>query len=284
MRLRSVGIILVAAVGLAQTTRRDLPEFEVASVKPAAPQDAGPGPPVPAGIAELRAFRGGPGSPDPGRIDYSGVTLKMLLARAYDLRAEQIYGPGWIDKERYTVAAKLPPGTDAEQLRLMLQGLLADRFRVRLHRESKEMTVYRLTVAKNGPKLNPAEKEPEYKDEAERNAAMQAGGKEALAEMTRKYATAGITRWFGLKSATIQKFAETLSNKLDHPVKDMTQLEGSYSFYLEWAERAPSVGLDEPSGPSIFSAIQEQLGLRLEAGKEPVELLVIDGAERPSEN
>jgi uncharacterized protein (TIGR03435 family) len=71
---------------------------------------------------ETMRFRGGPGSNDPGRIDYVGVTLKMLLKRAYDVAADQISGPGWIDSERYDIAAKLPPGTDREQLRSMLRG------------------------------------------------------------------------------------------------------------------------------------------------------------------
>ena len=203
----------------------DTPEFEVASVKPADIRDRGPLPFLPAPVAELMGFDGGPGTHDPGRIDYHGVSLKMLLARAYKLKSDQISGPGWLGSERYTIEAKLPPGTDADQLRLMLQKLLAERFRISLHREMKETPVYRLKVAKNGPLLKPPEDLPHYESEDERREAMRKGAIENMARMTAAVEAStrsGIrtnSRWFGLVRATTERFAEVLSGNLDRPVK-----------------------------------------------------------------
>jgi len=274
-------VVTAAGQGTAET-----PEFEVASVKPADVRDRGPLSPLPGLVAEIAGFDGGPGTYDPGRINYHGVSLKMLLARAYNAKPAQIVGPDWLGLERYTIEAKLPPGTDADQLRLMLQKLLAERFRISLHREMKETPVYRLKVARNGPRLKAPENLPHYDSEDERREATRNG---AIENMTKMRAAvdastrSGIrtnNRRFGLARATTERFAEVLSGNLDLPVKDMTQLEGEYSFQLEWT---PDIDLrdDEPSSRvSIFTAIQEQLGLKLEAGNEAIELLVIDKAEK----
>jgi|SRR5579872_2017675 len=278
--IAGVSWIAVSVLVASGQTTTEATEFEVASVKRVVLEDGDPLLRMPAFMAQMMGFQGGPGSKDPGRIDYSKVTLKMLLARAYNLRPEQISGPGWLDTERYTVAAKLPPGTDPERLRTMLQKLLTERFQIRLHRDMKEMPVYRLTVAKGGPKLTPAQETPKYENDAEMRAAMQAKARANMAAMSRDHT--GPTRSFGLANATMAKFAEMLSNNLDHPVKDMTQVEGTYSFNLRWSPDDGRVrdANDEPSGPSIFAAIQEQLGLKLEAGKESIELLVVDSAEK----
>jgi uncharacterized protein (TIGR03435 family) len=160
----------------------------------------------------------------------------------------------------------------------MLQKLLTDRFQIRLHRESKELPVYRLTVAKNGPKLEPPEELPEYKDDAERMAATKAKVSAALAAMMRNRGS-GPRRSFHLARATSAKFAEVLSSHLDCLVRDVTQLEGLYAFTLNWVpDNALGRPDDTPSGPSLFAAVQEQLGLKLEPGREQIELLVIDDA------
>lgn len=262
----------------------DKPEFEAASLKPAVTQSRGPLSSLPGFIADMMGFEGGPGSHDPGRIRYHDVTLKALLARAYNLKPDQISGPSWLGTERYVIEATLPPGTNADQLRLMLQNLLTERFRITLHQEVKEIQVYRLKVAKNGPKLKPAEELPHYQDEDERREATTKRVQENLAKMRaarEANARSGIrtpSRSFSLARATTARFAEFLSSHLDRPVKDMTQLEGEYSFHLEYT---PDAGLrDDPSGVSIFIAIQEQLGLKLEAGNENLELLIIDKVEK----
>jgi len=257
------------------------PEFDAASVKPAVANDRGP---FPGPLAEMMGFEGGPGTQDPGRINYHGVSLKMLLARAYKVNPGQISGPGWLGSERYTIKAVLPPGSTADQLQLMLQRLLTERFQISLHRQAEETPVYRLKVAKNGSRLKPAEALPHYENDEEGQEAMRKTAQENLARMKAAMeagALSGVkppSRSFGLARATTEKFAEVLSSNLDRPCKDMTQLEGEYSFHLAWT---PDNGMrDEPSGLSIFIAIQEQLGLKLEAGNEAMELLLIDKAEK----
>jgi uncharacterized protein (TIGR03435 family) len=131
----------------------------------------------------MMGFEGGPGSADPGRIRYRGVSLKILLARAYDLRPDQISGPGWLGSERYSIEATLPARTDAERLRLMLQKLLTERFQISLHRETKETLVYRLKIARGGPKLKPPEEVPHYRDEDERREALQKRAEANLAKV-----------------------------------------------------------------------------------------------------
>ncbi len=267
----------------------DTSGFEVASVKPAAKQDRDALASLPGAVAEMMGFEGGPGTQDPGRINYHGVSLKALLARAYQVKPDQISGPGWLGSERYTIVAILPPGTNPDRLRLMLQKLLTERFQIALHREVKETPVYRLKIARNGPKLQPPEELPHYENEDAKREALQQRAQEGLAkrmatmEANSRMGLKTPSRSFGLARATMEKFAEALSGNLDRPVKDMTQLEGEYHFQLEWT---PDNGMrDEASEFSIFTAIQEQLGLKLEAGNEAIELLVIDKAEKvPTSN
>ena len=271
--IAAAGWIALSILAASAQMPGDAPEFEVASVKPAADPPFGGRFPISGPVAEMMGFNGGPGSKDPGRLTCTGVSLKMLLVRAYKIRPYQLVGPGWLDTARFDVAAKIPPDTKDEQFRLMLQKLLTERFRIALHRETKELPQYRLTVAKGGPKLPPPEAIPEYKDNAERMAAMARGG------------AMGSHRSTHLSSATVAKFAEALSTYLDRPVRDMTGLDGLYAFTLSWVPDDAQPAADGSSGPSIAVAVQEQLGLKLEAVKGPVELLVIDKAEKsPIEN
>ena len=142
-----VGTVLAACLCSllhAQSAVNDL-KFEVASVKPAAPPAGGvirPGP------------QGGPGSADPARLTYSFSTLRDLLVDAYSVKRSQISGaPNWLDSVRFDIVAKVPEGATKEQAKVMLQNLLAERFKLTLHRETKELPVYALVVAKNGPRL-----------------------------------------------------------------------------------------------------------------------------------
>ena len=227
-------------------------------------------------------FRGGPGTSSPTRINYNGVTLRMLLKRAYNLGSSQIFGPNWLDTERYDIAALLPEGSDAESLRLMLQDLLAERFEMTLHREQRPLPVYLLTVAKNGSKFSPEKKAPEYKDAAESLAALSAFTK------ARAAASAGSNsprRSFLTDSASTSRLAEMLADYMDLPVQDRTQVEGLYSFELSWVPDDALLSNGALSGPSIFTALEEQLGLRLQKGNAPVDVLVIDKAEKlPTSN
>ena len=139
--------LLTAGAAFGQTPAAP-PAFEVASVKPAPP---------PADPDELRVQIGG----DPGMIDYENVSLKMMIARAYEMKEFQISGPDWLETARFDILAKVPPNAPKGQTPLMLQNLLAERFKLKVHREQKVMPVYAMVVAKGGLKVKPLEGEPE---------------------------------------------------------------------------------------------------------------------------
>ncbi len=141
--LAAASLTVLASVGaLGQNASR--PTFEVSSVKPSGSTPQGP---------RINAILGGPGTNDPGRIRGSGVTLQRLLREAYGVDFDQIQGPAWMADERYEVTANVPPGATKEQLKLMLQGLLEERFKLALHIVKKDFAVYELTPAKSGLKL-----------------------------------------------------------------------------------------------------------------------------------
>ncbi len=271
--MRTVVFALAISSAFAQRA-----EFEVASVKPAVTAPMGGRIPIAGPLAEMLGFEGGPGSKTPGRIHYTSVSLKALLARAYDLRPYQISGPSWMETEYYDLDAKYPAETNMEEFRSMLQNLLADRFHLAVHRETKDMARYRLIVAKGGPKLSPPEKLPEYKDEEERRAAMQKQQKANMEALLRR-PSRGPFRSFTQKNATTARLAQNLAGYVDRPVTDDTGLEGSYSFSLEWCPDEALAG-GENTLPTIFVALQEQLGLKLEPEKGPVQFLVIDRADK----
>ncbi len=272
-----IALSLLPASGQVQVAA---PEFDVASVKPADPPDPDPLAFIPASVAAKMGFEGGPGTNDPGRIRYLGLSLQTLLARAWNMNPDQISGPPWLGSERYTIEAILPQGTDAEQLRLMLQTLLIERFRISLHREVRQTRVYRLKVAKNGPRLMPPGTEPLYQNDDERKEALRSQAMDSLEKMKAdlKAGRPLNNRGWGLPRATMKRFTEMLSGNLDRPVLDMTRLEGEYRFRLEWSTEAALQ--NDSAGVSIFTAVQDQLGLNLEAGNEPIEFLVIDKAEK----
>jgi len=182
--------------------------------------------------------------------------IKHLTAFAYSVRDVQVSGgPRWADTELFDIEAKATgPATTAE-LRLMVRSLLEDRFKLKMHRESKEEAVFDLVVGKKGPKLTPVDK---------------AGLGIGL----------GKTQLNG-RGANMSGLASVLSSRVGHQVIDRTDLAGFYNFTLTWT---PDDAAATESGPSIFTALQEQLGLKLEPAKGTVEMLVIDGVERPSGN
>jgi len=143
-------VVFASCVSWAQTAETS-PSFEVASVKPAAPI---------AGNGIRVMLRGGPGTPDPGQITYTNVTVKNVLTNAYGVKSFQISGPGWLDSERYDIVAKLPRGATKAEFMVMLQNLLAERFKLTLHREKKDLPMYALVVGKNGPKMKESVDDP----------------------------------------------------------------------------------------------------------------------------
>jgi bla regulator protein BlaR1 len=238
-------------------TRPEGLTFEVASIRPSDPGSQG-----------LRFDQ----TPDNG-IRATGVTLKFLVQTAYGVEDFQISGgPGWLRSERFDVYARSenPDKTDLdersggaveqlrdERFRERIRALLAARFQLTLRQELREGAVYILEQTKNGNKLSPPKGE-----------------------------AAGIGRNRGLinaENASVAMLAKSLSTALLRPVLDHSGLSGKYAFRLQWAEPG-APGEPEDSGVSLFTAIQEQLGLRLQPGKGPIELIFIERAEKPSPN
>jgi uncharacterized protein (TIGR03435 family) len=222
------------------------PQFEVASVKPS--------------IADPSSSGMNTGN---GRLTAINVTLKRCIMGAYGVGPNQIYGgPDWLDSDRFEIAAKAEQPVGDRILMTMLQTLLAERFKLALHREAKPIEAYVLEVTKNGAKL----------EKGDGGGAKTSNGRGDIVAT----------------NATMDRFAEILSRQMDLPVVNHTGLEGVFSLRLQWTiESARSAKLLDGAvieGPSIFTAIQEQLGLRLRAQKVPVEVLRIDHAEKPADN
>jgi len=207
----------------------------------------------------------------------------MLLKRAYNLGLRQIFGPDWLDTQRYDIEAELPAGSDKEALRLMLQNLLAERFQMRLHRETRTLSVYLLTVAKNGPKFNVAKNDP-----AESFAAVKAANAVRDAAISRDAALSGDDSpriGFHMDSLSTSQLADQLANYVELPVQDRTQLDGLYSIGLSWTPDDVLFSNPASKGVSIFAALEDQLGLKLQKENAPVDVLVIDHAEKvPTSN
>ena len=233
--------------------------FEVATIKPSVPGAPG---------QSILVGRGG------GNLfTTTNTTLNDLIIFAYGLHQRQITGaPSWLEAEKFDITAK-PEQTgvpDATQLRTMVQKLLVERFDLTFHREKKELAAYTLTVGKNGPKL--------AKNESGGNLPGFGGrGPGAI----------------GVRNSTMTEFASFLQARvLDRPVVDETGLSGKFDFTLEWRpDPPPAAGPNAPqlppeiaSRPDLFTAFQEQIGLKLEAAKTPVEVIVIDRVQKPSEN
>ena len=302
-------------------------EFEVASIKPSA---------LPGRGAIRVGQRGGPGGGDPGRVIYAFSTIRDLMADAYGVKQNQISGgPNWLDSERFDIVAKVPAGTAKEQVKVMLQNLLAERFKLKLHRETKEMPMYALVVGAKGAKLKdstvtdtPPASGSQPKEGGRGEDGAQAPGPPPLRGMKigrdgcpeTPPMAAGRARNFVMMTPngecmisngqTMEALAAMLSNRFDRPVIDETGLKGKYDLRLRYdpssmpggrggpvmnkdgpgpapagSDPANRIAPDGDAAPSIFNALQEQLGLKLEARKGPVDLLVIDHVEKtPTEN
>jgi uncharacterized protein (TIGR03435 family) len=193
-----------------------------------------------------------------GRLVYTHVSLVDLIVQAYGVQRQQISGPAWLDGERFDISAKFPQPADRQQVAQMLQGLLAERFRLQLRHEKRKVPVYSLGVAKKGPKLGKAESESGL------------------------HSSLGNVRAHADGTVSMAALAAFLSGRLDRPVLDRTRLNGPYAIGLDWA---PDALENANSGPSLFTALQEQLGLKLTATQGPMEVLVIESVERtPTEN
>lgn len=191
-------------------------------------------------------------------------TLDLILREAFNVKYYQISGgPDWIRSDRFDITAKAAGEPARDQMMRMLQTLLAERFQLKVRRETKEGTVYSLTVSKSGSKLKEAKGDHPPAIRTYRQGSPE---KPAIS-----YSQVG-------QNATIPMLIETLSNIVTSPVRDQTNLKGNFDFKLEYA----ADDTQPDAGPSIFTAIQEQFGLRLEKERGPVETPVIDHAGKPS--
>jgi uncharacterized protein (TIGR03435 family) len=249
------------------------PRFEVASIKPSDPNPASP------------LFIGM--SADGAMVKYTNITLRDCIRGAYRARDFQIVGPDWMTKARYEISARLPAGASTEQIPEMLRALLVERFKLEIRHEMKEQNVYALLVGNGGPKLKPAER----KTDANSPKALGPDGKPRDPMMYGR-APGGLT--IRAPYASLESLVGLVSRFTDRPVVDMTGIEGQFEFQFSFATNAnPFTGPDPtPDGtaipaepaPSLSDAVK-QYGLRLEARKAPIEMLIVTHLERtPTEN
>jgi uncharacterized protein (TIGR03435 family) len=247
----SVVLLVAPVAGFAQS---DAPAFEVASVK----------------VSEL-AKKGGEGSrrqsvqTEPGSLTMRNVPLTNAIGWAYGVLDFQVSGPGWLNEQRYDIVAKATGRAPDDQLKLMLQTLLAERLKMAVHRDEKVMPYYILTVAKGGPKFKESttEGDPDLHPGANRMTAI-------------------------AQHMTVSRFCQMLSQVLHAPIQDQTGLNGRYDATVDLTQVIAAF----PQGPQpddipamIMNGIQDMLGLKLEAKKGPVEVIVVDRAEKiPTEN
>jgi len=236
--------ILAALAAFGQTETP--PAFEVASVKP---NTSGSGSSRTSGTT--------------GQLTITNRSLKELIKMAYSVQDFQISAPDWLGSAKFDIVAKIPAGAQKDQRPAMMQALLAERFHLAVHRESKEMPAYALVVAKSGPKLQQVEPGGTSMNDNEDNS----------------------SRRITAERVSMAALAEALARIVEHPVVDRTGLQGVYSLKLQYTpDNAKSDGPDA-AGTSIYAALQEQLGLKLQTQRLPVEVIVVDHVERvPTEN
>jgi uncharacterized protein (TIGR03435 family) len=222
-------------------------EFEVVSVKP-----------------NKSTYDGMRIDGDNGMWRATNITPKSLIINAYEILPDQIVGaPAWIDSEHFDIEGKyqedpaISRAESSRRHRLRLQALLADRFQIQIHRETKESQAYILVVGKKGHKLTPS---------------------------APKGSMTGRPGHIECKGMTTDSLARNFASRLRRPVANQTGLEGTFDFTLDYDADQAGSGATDPPKPSIFTAVQEQLGLKLESTKAPVEMLIIDRIERPVAN
>jgi len=254
-------LLLGSAPGWGQSTADPgRPAFDVISIKPTE------------GFPRNSGFHGAAG----GVLNATNVTLRFLISWAYDLREDQVSGgPAWLDTSRYEILAKPvdsdsadhPESSQSQELkRLRTQSLLADRFHLVLHKDTKLQPIFVLTVARNGPKAL-------HKSTGENRDSFSNGHHMECHHISMGF----LAKHF-------------LANQTGRSVIDQTGLDGDFDFTLDWSpdDAPPSPVADATSPavsfPPLFLALQDQLGLKLEPQKGPVEVLVIDRIEKPAEN
>ncbi|MEO8597684.1 MAG: TIGR03435 family protein [Candidatus Solibacter sp.] len=260
-------LIAVAASCMASAQNAPVqPKFEVASVKRAD-----------------QCF-GARNSIDPGSVSLRGMPLKIVLMEAFKVKAEQVEGPSWLDADCFDIFAKIPEGVPSNQVPAMLQALLTERFRLAAHEEDRPRSGFALVVDKGGPKFK--------EDDPKANFMRGPDGKQLT--------FFGFASHGGVKGVmTMAMLAGNLSREVYGPVEDATGLAGKYDIDLTWAREPglapreptasasalPAADIPAPEGPSLFTALRDSLGLRLERRNVPVRFVVVEHIERtPTEN
>jgi uncharacterized protein (TIGR03435 family) len=243
MKPWAVLLLLPAALSFGQTA----PAFDVASVK----------------LSKSEPNSGSGVTTDKGRVTARNVTLKRCMRAAYDVPEPQILGgPKWIEDDRYDIDAKATGPAGDQELMAMLQSLLAERFKLVFHRETKALSGYALIVAKTGLTAKPSAPDAPSRSTSSRGS-------------------------IDAEGCTMAQLAMKLSEALHLPVADLTAVKGAFDFQITWTpedlQAKPSAAPAVP-GVSLFAALEEQLGLKLEARKVPTLVLVIDSADKASEN
>lgn len=266
-RVFHVGPLAVLALTLPAAAAQAPPNakltFEAASIRPAAN-----------GNSELER-RGGTRVTPTGFIA-TGVPLVTLIHVAYDLKPFQLSGvPDWVGTERYDVQGRAARAADDRSIRAMLQTLLEERFKLKLRRETKPVPIYALEVVRRNDRL----REVTSDDTPQARISMFPNGSEMFMRLTGEQTT----------MAQVSDVLTAVLMASGRPVIDRTGLRGRYSFTLDWApDLPPAAGASAvaslPSGPTLQTAIREQLGLRLSEEKGPLDVFVIEGVERPTEN
>jgi uncharacterized protein (TIGR03435 family) len=251
-------------------------EFDVVSIRPSAPPSS----------QRIRvAFEGGPGTADPARFSCRNCSLSLLVMRAYEIEYHQVAGLN-SRTALYDIAANVPEGATKGQFRVMLQKLLSNRFKMSLHREMKQMQAYELVVGKNGPKMKESVPEVTVQEATVSNSSrivLDPEGFPTLPTGQSGYTSVNGRARMQVFNETMDQLASRISNQLDMPVINATGLAGGYDFGLYWAGR--SVDATDDAGPNIFSAVESQLGLRLQPRKAAVTIIMIDHVDRtPTEN
>lgn len=253
MRCTILALLSLGAAVWSQTGPK--PFFETASIKITDPKGGG-------GHSHE--------NDDPGMLRGS-MTLKTFIMTAYNLQPYQVAGgPNWIDSSTYEIVARLehPEAAAAKgfelPLHVALQSLLTERFQLKFHRETKDLPAFAMTVAKSGFKLK-------------ESTARTGCGTDS---------SPGPGRTVNARCIDMESVRRLLGRQLDRPVFDRTNIHGRYDFTLQWMpdNLRDTVSTDQPALPSLFTALEEQLGIKIEAIKAPVEVLIVESAERPSEN
>jgi len=287
-------VVLTSFPALAALGQTSPPaQFEVASVRPSPP----------GAIGQIRLGLQVDGS----QVRVNRFPLRDCLAIAFKLKRYQVTGPDWLETERFDIIAKLPEGAPRDQVQPMLQALLLDRFQMKTHHETKDFPVYALVIAKGGLKVKELPPDPESDkgdgDKGNVNVSATGGrGGTVVSYGKGAYFSFGNNK-FEAKKMQMTSVADVLSRFTDKPVVDMTGLKGRYDFALEFTQedfRAMMIraalasgvalppeamqALEAASGDSLFTALQA-VGLRLDSRKAPLDVLVVDHAEKaPTEN